>query len=244
MAVLVSSSGSATYQTTDPSGDQGWSSVGTANGASAVYLGDGWVISAAHVGAGTFNLDSYSFSYVADTAVHLLNPDNTSETSDLVLYQIEGEGLDSLTPASLTSATIIFPNQSVTMIGYGGGTKSWGENTVEPLPYELELNGYVTQSRYTDYDAAIDGQAQAIGGDSGGGVFTYNNLSGEWELIGIMLAISDADESGGTSNGDLTLFANLIEYRDQIDEIMSTPEPSTTLLLGLSMLMVLRRKRC
>src|ERR1700734_1830127 len=40
------------------SGVTGWDYVGTVNDASGVYLGNGWVLTAGHVGAGTFVLGS------------------------------------------------------------------------------------------------------------------------------------------------------------------------------------------
>jgi hypothetical protein len=48
-AVLISSD-DGTGNTTAPASDPGWSNVGDRGGLSAVYVGNGWVLSAGHVG--------------------------------------------------------------------------------------------------------------------------------------------------------------------------------------------------
>ena len=43
--------------------DPGFGYVGKLNGSTGVYLGYGWVLTANHVGAGTFALDGTNYSY-------------------------------------------------------------------------------------------------------------------------------------------------------------------------------------
>jgi hypothetical protein len=44
-----------------PASDPGWSYVGQLNGASCVYLGNGWVLTAGHVGEGTVSLNGTAY---------------------------------------------------------------------------------------------------------------------------------------------------------------------------------------
>lgn len=98
----------------------GWDYVGDVNGDSGVYLGNGWVLTAAHVGLGNFILDNNTYLAVAGSAQSI---SNASGTADLTLFQIEtSPDLPSLTlsfnlPVSF-SAT--YAGSSVVMLGYGG----------------------------------------------------------------------------------------------------------------------------
>lgn len=78
----------------DGSAVVGWDYVGTINGASGVYLGNGWVITASHVGASTFTLGATSYSPVANSAVRILNTDPlfANWATDLVVYKVAGVG--------------------------------------------------------------------------------------------------------------------------------------------------------
>ena len=51
-SAVIIDSGDGTGNTSAPSPDPGWDHVGVASGLTAVYLGDGWVLTAAHVGVG------------------------------------------------------------------------------------------------------------------------------------------------------------------------------------------------
>jgi hypothetical protein len=79
---------------------------------------------------------------------------------------------------------------------------------------------------------------QAAPGDSGGGMF-YND-GGSWELAGIILSTDAPASEGKPANlnaavfNDLTYYADLGHYSDEIAQVMATdvPEPSTFVLLG------------
>ncbi|HEY0008797.1 MAG TPA: hypothetical protein VGB55_08750, partial [Tepidisphaeraceae bacterium] len=92
--------------------------VGAYNGSSAVYLGNGWAISAAHTGDGaTLSLPSVSgtpFAVVAGSRQVLRNADNS--VTDLVVFRLETTpALSSLTLATSTPAV----GTSVFMAGNG-----------------------------------------------------------------------------------------------------------------------------
>jgi len=83
----------------------GWDYVGTVNGASAVYLGNNWVITAAHVGAGTFSLGGTSYTVVSGSAQGVTK--SNGDTVDLTLFQImQGPNLPALSISSTQSTPL------------------------------------------------------------------------------------------------------------------------------------------
>lgn len=69
-------------------GDFGWwSHVGRVGDGSAIYLDNGWVLTANHVGAGMFTLHGQNYSRdLGVPAVQLTNPDNSP--ADLLLFRL------------------------------------------------------------------------------------------------------------------------------------------------------------
>jgi hypothetical protein len=128
---VVINSASGTGNTNAPADDPGWANVGYINGASGIYLGAGWVLTAAHVGAGNITFLGTSYAPLAGTTVQLTNNtiDRTTNT-DLLMFQLASTpaGLGSLTLAS-TAPTL---GSGVTMIGAGrdrGGLIQWNVET-------------------------------------------------------------------------------------------------------------------
>ncbi len=77
-------------QPTDP----GFANVGTLNGASAIYLGNQWILTASHVGSGTVFFGGTPYA-ATGPVTQLTNPDTTF--ADLILFQINADpGLPSL----------------------------------------------------------------------------------------------------------------------------------------------------
>jgi hypothetical protein len=117
--------------TNAPADDPGWANVGYINGASGIYLGAGWVLTAAHVGAGNITFSGTSYAPLAGTTVQLTN--NTigrTTNTDLLMFQLASTpaGLGPLTLAS-TAPTL---GTAVTMIGAGrdrGAFTQWSVNT-------------------------------------------------------------------------------------------------------------------
>lgn len=89
-------------------------------------------------------------------------------------------------------------------------------------------------------------EAQAVLGDSGGGLFAFDGT-----LLGIVSAISGTDPTRTEAAfGQGTFFADIATYKDDIDQAIGytlVPEPSTTALLifgaGTAFLFALRRCR-
>src|SRR5258708_33602527 len=77
-----------------------WANVGQVNGPSGVYLGAGWVLTAAHVGAGNINLNGELFFW--DGAAYRLTNSDGSFTCSLVFHFKTTPDLHRLTLASKT----------------------------------------------------------------------------------------------------------------------------------------------
>ena len=89
--IIVSGDGSG--NTTAPADDPGFANVGIRGSGSAVYLGDGWALTAAHVGAGWTWFNGIDYNAVPNSAVQLANPPGQGFTpgTDLLMYQIQGQ---------------------------------------------------------------------------------------------------------------------------------------------------------
>jgi hypothetical protein len=244
--------GSGTFDTTAPtsanipdwgagwgeSGVSGWDYVGDINGSdSAVYLGNNWVITAAHVGTGTFILNGVSYAQVPGSAQGIVN---ATGTADLTLFQIvEAPALppliiEAMTPAALSGSET---GDLVAMIGNGGG-KSWGLNTVTAVnvPEMISGHSFIT----TDFETALGttttgsnsatNEATLVIGDSGCAGFIYNTTTGRWTLAGIGEKID--------SNND-SYMMQLSAYASQINATVAVPEPDEWVLAGLALVLLI-----
>jgi hypothetical protein len=234
----------------------GWNYVGTVaaggGSASGVYLGNGWVLTAGHVGSGTFQLGGPTgptYSVVPGSVQGL----SGSPNADVSLFQISSlPNLPSLNIAAFppTAFSDLTPGSSVAMLGYGEAlgfttSEAWGLNTVTQTGVTVNIDN--TNFSTTDFETAYGTTLSMSGlssvtndyylnvGDSGGGDFIYNSSLGEWQLAGI-------NEAVDTSNDD-SYMVQLSTYRSQIDAIIATPEPSSAVLLGFGVLGLLGRFR-
>jgi hypothetical protein len=221
-----------------PPDDPGWVNVGQPTGGlTVIYLGNSWVLTANHVGAGSVILAGQTYEEVAGSEHRLLNPDSTP--ADLLLFRIQGN--PPLPPIQISPVSPAV-NTAVTMIGNGvnrgsatswmgiegflwgnGSAMRWGTNLVSENGIDLSLDGSVTRSFSTDFSGGTAYEAQAAVGDSGGAVFF--EYYGEWVLGGVMIAISDyyGQPEGTALLGNLTYAADLSHYRDQISQIVAGP---------------------
>ena len=113
LAVVVSDT---IGNTSAPLDDPGWSNVGLRGSGTGVHIADGWVITAAHVGAGQITLPAGTFTHDPDSVVRLENPSGLSPETDLVMFRLmDPPALPSL---AVSLATPILGTK-VTTIGSG-----------------------------------------------------------------------------------------------------------------------------
>jgi hypothetical protein len=244
-----------------PANDPGWSNVAHLSDATAVYLGNRWMITADHVAdsAVTFS-DGRVFNITVGSDVTLSNPTSSGLTgsADLRMFQLTADpGL----PALNIGASAPSSGAKVTMIGAGrdraaneigwqvtSGTNGdvwtpaalpvtnargfsllstshmrWGLSSVSGQP--LGINNTVVFSTLFS-SAAGPVQAQAVPGDSGGGVF--QSVAGSWNLVGIIDAQEFAlpnQPSGTVVFGQLSYSSDLAYYRDQILSLRNQATP-------------------
>ncbi len=214
--------------------------VGNINTASGVYLGNGWVITAAHIDPTdgmAYTLDNQSYTVVngSETAV--------GTNTDLVMFQITGNGAALSTLASLGTLSLATSTPangtSILMIGYGDGasrnTETWGTSQVVGGDQAVTPQGLTTstldfaayKSPYTTY---------VVEGDSGGGGFVLSG--GKYVLAGLIEAQSTVTDGNGNTVGQGSALMDLTAYAGNIATIMNgspstVPEPGTWALLGL-----------
>lgn len=272
---------------TAPGGQPFFNNVGAIGSASAIYLGDGWVLSANHVAGAlpaSVNFGGISYLTQAGSFHRLENPaysPTLSLLTDIVMFRLSappalpgvdistatptvgsqvmmiGNGSTQAGPATFWDRTEIMGDDNDTWVettealsniaGYqttGIHEIRWGENVVNAGDFTANTGNGDVISFSTQFDAAgLTHEAQAVSGDSGGAVFSYNGST--WELSGMMYAVSTYEtQPGGTNSavfGVETAIADLSYYRTQILTII--PEPSAAALAMLGGLVLVRRRR-
>lgn len=240
-AVLIDS-GDGAGNTSAPTPDPGWRNIGACNGLTVTYLGDGWVLSAAHVGEKAVAFDGGVYPPVLGSRV-VLKHSGTTE-SDVEIFRIDPYPRQLLqlelrsTPVAVSEAVLMVGNghnrgepmnwRAATLeTGYSAGEGKrmrWGTNVVAGAEVDLVAFGKTTRSFYTDFTkAGTRHEAHATTGDSGGPVFTRKGS--RWEIAGVMYATNGfvGQPEKSTIYGNLTYVADIAYYRDQIIEIM-TPQ--------------------
>jgi hypothetical protein len=222
----------------------GWNYCGSVGGNSAVYLGDGWVLTAAHVGAGDLDLNNVTYPMVANTA-QVLNSVQvtgqaapTSTQADLVLFKVSPA--PSLPPIAFRQSDPVAGTSQVAMLGYGhtNGDRvvTWGFNTVTPranpvniqtVNYGLSLTSGSSNYYSNDFltltqDGTPTNNYQVVIGDSGGPDFIYNSTTKVWELAGL----NEAELSNDGNPPDLSAMIQLDTYLPQITAILA-PQADT-----------------
>ncbi len=164
----------ANVNTSPPTDDPGFYSVGSVGTASAIYLGtdgqgNGWVLSADHVTLGntTFNfpdrtnpnqIDSATYNIVPNSGILLTNPSGpgAGQTSDLILYKIDPAsspyGLPNLPRLDISTSA---PSLGATVTGIGRGVDRgssityWDSNWATTTQQNASYAGYALGSTHT-----------------------------------------------------------------------------------------------
>ncbi len=194
----VQPTGTTTYTT-------GWNYVGSVSadgGASAVYLGNGWFVTASHVASTGGSLDVtlngtvYPFvsssTQTLTTAVTTTTVSSTGTTTttgasaDLTLFRVSPA--PALPPLPIRSSTPVEGISHIVMIGFGDGgshiNPTWGYDLVNSnVNVAVPLYSWVSNDFETSNGTNVE--YELVGGDSGGADFIYNSTLSRWELAGI-----------------------------------------------------------
>lgn len=232
------------------SGITGWNYVGQIGSASGVYLGNGWVLTAGHVGIGNFTLAGTTYTAISNSARTI---SDVNGTADLCVFQI---ATSPTLPGLMlsTSLPIAFPAtqtpSTVAMLGFGGGHGlTWGFDTVTEINELVTPGGlsYVSNDFLTDNGTntysnsngtshiTITNNSTVVGGDSGGGDFTFNATTKKWELMGI-------NEVTGTYSNSTVTFSGMVQldtYAAQINAIVNPPDATDTPTMPLPALLIM-----
>jgi len=202
-----------------------WRNVGLLNDSTAVYMGNGYVLTAAHVGAGVFKLpDGSSYKPEPNSLRRFRNADGTF--ADLCLFRVIYRKRDPIAKLpSVPMGPMRPPRGSyVLLIGAGSGNSHlhsrntdfrwnedyrlrWGLNRVEhEFGEPMRTHHYLTSGFATQFSQG-EAECQATPGDSGGPAFVYNHGTRRWELGGIILAVDS--EFGRAAFGNQTYIADL-----------------------------------
>lgn len=215
-----------------PDDDPGWANVGVCGRWTAVYLGRGWVLTAAHVGPSNINLEGKMYAADVKSRERVPNPDGTA--ADLMLFRIHPEPD---LPSLKISATPPPIGSLIVMVGSGLGrgekttgegrvgyswqapsVKRWGTSMVNEYVHDQSVGN--TDTFATRFSIAkTPHEAHAAHGDSGGAAFAY--LEGRWQLVGIILAVDNhiGQPERSAVYGNRTMIANLARYSQFIESV-------------------------
>ncbi|QDU32305.1 hypothetical protein KS4_03370 [Poriferisphaera corsica] len=273
-AVIISGGfgDSAPLNETAPADDPGWAHVGrmgtmSSDNATGVYLGNGWALTANHVGGkGSIMLGGSQYNALGGTGQQLLNPDGT--LTDLYIFKLNIPVTDPIaslpvleiadtTPTSGTdgifigtgytqnSATPDLAFGSVIENGFNVSTteraKKWSptEVTNSPTLSDVPLN---LQHLFFTQFSVLEPSGQAANKDSGSSIFVKNN-DDEWVLAGLAhFILGEEGQPNNTAvHNNLTAWSDLSVYRDQIYNII--PEPGSIALLAATLVPLLTTRQ-
>lgn len=251
-SAVVITTGDGTGNVTAPPDDPGFANVGRV-GSTGVYLGNGWVLTANHVGANDIAFGGVLYQHVPESAVRLKTG---AANSDVLLFRIQDP--PALPALEIAKASPAY-GEAVVMVGNGnnraidmthwdaawqevtppppgeyqgwkqssGRTVRWGTNVITLVHLEVTALGGTTNEFGVDFDDLAD-EGQAVAGDSGGAVFVERD--GQWQLLGMMNFVQLFLNQPGSTEvfGNRTYAADLSYYRPQIMEIISAPVPAAS----------------
>lgn len=210
----------------DQPSDPGFANVGQVNGSTGVYLSGGWVLTADHVGAGSFVSNGQSYGYNGVDSYQI-------NGTDLRLFKLS---TFPVLPSLSIATSSPLAGSAVVMIGAGRtaqdsltnwyvdvdtATWTWSEDQSDAADYII--SGFVTDSSksvrwgtntingFTTFDNAsafytnfsftnrTTYESQAVTHDSGGAIFTQNGTS--WELAGTIVAVASPFNFNGQPGG-------------------------------------------
>jgi hypothetical protein len=213
-----------------------WANVGLRASMTAVYLGNGWVITARHVGAGDVVLGGVSHHALPESTVQL-GERKGAPPPDLIAFRIEPRPkLASLRIRSTPPGV----GDPVVLIGFGrnrGARASWnghagwswgpssvlrwGTNRVSEVGTDVSMGGIVTRAFTMGFEPrGTRYEAQAAVGDSGGAAFIPRQ--GRLELAGVLIAVGGFPGQPPDTSlyGNVTSAADLSVYKRELAALL------------------------
>lgn len=222
-----------------PGAETGFEHVARLGGTTGVYLGEGWVLTAGHVGTGPLELDGDLYAPVPDSRVRLVGPAG-SRPPDLALFRVAPRPpLPRLEIAKHAPRV----GEALLLVGCGAGRgerfewqgrvgyhwaappiRRWGTNRVALTGLDVAQGDSSTRVFSTLFSAGERGEAQAAHGDSGGAAFVSRR--GVWRLAGILIAVvSHPGQPPSTAvGGNASHLADLSHYRSEILALTGLPD--------------------
>jgi hypothetical protein len=205
--VIIAGDGSG--NTSAPADDPGFNNVGNRGVYLGSSLGNYWVLTANHVGAGSITLGGTSYNHVSGSETRIKNPTGSglSEFTDLLVFRIDS---DPALPNLNISATVPAVGSEVTLIGDGLDRDTsltswtvdtspdpftWSEGGASPNASGFKSLGTTTMRWGTNVitDQGSDTVIDAGSGDSRAIKLTYDQGGGD----------NEATLAGGDSGGAL-----------------------------------------
>jgi len=211
-------------------------------GPSVIYLGNGFAMTARHVGMGEVFLRGEIVPPLASSKRTLLNANGTP--ADAMLFELAlPRGFEDLAVLPIAREGPK-AGEEVLLVGFGRGrekvvqvstdgpsefgfswtekgVKRWGTNRIASVDETLYQGSWTTHSFALIFDppsaaSTTEYEAQAAVGDSGGGVFVKRD--GRWLLAGMMTSVTGYTRAPALTSmyGDSTYAADLSMYRAEI----------------------------
>jgi len=212
------------------------------DGPTVIYLGNGYALTARHVGMGEIFLDGEIFEPERGSKRTILNKNGTA--ADAMVFSLEDERPFPDWPVVPIATEPPRDGEDVVLIGFGRerarvdeleddqgplfsfrwtdrGAKRWATNRISST-FDVLAQGKMTSRAFVlRFDEpysqhATRYEAQAAVGDSGGGVFVERD--GEWQLLGLMVSVSGVRNAprSGAVYGDRTYVVDLSHYRTEV----------------------------
>ena len=220
---IVLRPGGSASPTLPPPDDPGFGHVGTVSGLSAVYIGGGWVLTAAHVvknDSPVLELNGVTHASVPESMVRLET--GPEEAADLALFRL-------VDPPALPHLRIARdepePDEIVTLVGNGWtpragevhwnaaweeveparsvytgfikegpGVMRWGRNAVTWAQRSLALVSLSTRTFQVRFDATGGPEEECTVSTGDSGGAAFIKRGGRWELAGILIARVSLDD--------------------------------------------------